>query len=221
MKFYHVSVDIFNNIEVFKPRIPSSAMKLEDKSIKRICVSDSIENCLNGIQYATLLKNTLFDSIDDCYEYMDDCNRLVKVYEFEYNGGLIKFPYEINKLVPDSIETQEHWILENIVPRNNYIINITNMNLKPKISSNFDSYEIEKIDYDVVSIEDIAKTVRLMFADENDMVELLDCFSMCVPFQKKGNILELNTVNFPLIKENYKKIMKEYYNWSSLLQVLV
>lgn len=47
--FYHVSTDIFHD-GVFTPRIPYYRHKdHEDASIERVCVSDSIENCLTAI----------------------------------------------------------------------------------------------------------------------------------------------------------------------------
>ena len=102
MKFYHVSIDVFKDINLFTPRIPHSTMSVEDTTISRICVSTSIEDCLNGIQYFSILRESLFLSPEDNYSFIENINRIVKVYEFEYCKDNLKIPNEISDLVPDS-----------------------------------------------------------------------------------------------------------------------
>lgn len=214
MKFYHVSIDVFEDIKLFTPRIPSSTMPREDVNINRICVSTSIEDCLNGIQYFSILRESLFLSSEDNYSFIDNTNRVVKVYEFEYSKNNIKTPEDINHLVPDSIQTNEYWILENLEPIDSYIINITDIKTEFDCKSNYEPYKITNIKYDIVSISDISSTAILTIANKEMLNEIYNENTLSIPLILNENSLIIKTKNFPLLKEHYKNILTEYFDWT-------
>lgn len=49
MSLYHLMADIGAVPSKVIPKIPANAMKEEDQSIPRICVSRSLDECLTGI----------------------------------------------------------------------------------------------------------------------------------------------------------------------------
>lgn len=214
MKFYHVSIDVFKNINLFTPRIPHSTMSVEDTTISRICVSTSIEDCLNGIQYFSILRESLFLSPEDNYSFIENINRIVKVYEFEYCKDNLKIPNEISDLVPDSIQTNEYWILEDLKPINSYIINITDIKTEFDCKSNYELYKITNIKYDIVSISDISSTAILTITNKEMLNEIYNENTLSIPLILNENSLIIKTKNFPLLKEHYKKILTEYFDWT-------
>lgn len=214
MKFYHVSIDVFEDIKLFTPRIPSSTMPREDVNINRICVSTSIEDCLNGIQYFSILRESLFLSSEDNYSFIDNTNRVVKVYEFEYSKNNIKTPEDINHLVPDSIQTNEYWILENLEPIDSHIINITDIKTEFDCKSNYEPYKITNIKYDIVSISDISSTAILTIANKEMLNEIYNENTLSIPLILNENSLIIKTKNFPLLKKHYKNILTEYFDWT-------
>ena len=214
MKFYHASIDVFEDIKLFTPRIPSSTMPREDVNINRIWVSTSIEDCLNGIQYFSILRESLFLSSEDNYSFIDNTNRVVKVYEFEYSKNNIKTPEDINHLVPDSIQTNEYWILENLEPIDSYIINITDIKTEFDCKSNYEPYKITNIKYDIVSISDISSTAILTITNKEMLNEIYNENTLSIPLILNENSLIIKTKNFPPLKEHYKNILTEYFDWT-------
>lgn len=214
MKFYHVSIDVFKDINLFTPRIPHSTMSVEDTTISRICVSTSIEDCLNGIQYFSILRESLFLSPEDNYSFIENINRIVKVYEFEYCKDNLKIPNEISDLVPDSTQTNEYWILEDLKPTNSYIINITDIKTKFDCKSNYEPYKITNIKYDIVSISDISSTAILTITNKEMLNEIYNENTLSIPLILNENSLIIKIKNFPLLKEHYKNILTEYFDWT-------
>ena len=49
MKLYNVSFDVNNTDRVLKPRIPESAADVENKTIERVCLADSVAHCIQAI----------------------------------------------------------------------------------------------------------------------------------------------------------------------------
>ena len=221
MKFYHVSIDVFEDIKLFTPRIPSSTMPREDVDINRICVSTSIEDCLNGIQYFSILRESLFLSSEDNYSFIDNTNRVVKVYEFEYYKNNIKTPEDINHLVPDSIQTNEYWILEDLEPIDSYIINITEIKTKFDFNSNFERYKITNIKYNIVSIFDIS-TMAIINVDDLDILnEIYNYNTLSIPLTINKNSAIIKTEKFPLLKKDYKNILTNYFDWTKFKSIEV
>lgn len=97
MLLYHVSYDIDGDLErVFTPRVPDNVRFDEEDSIKRVCFSDSIQNCIRAI---------------DGY-YKNDCDEIaVFTYEVDDNSpDIIPWLELYNKgLVNDASLTHEYW----------------------------------------------------------------------------------------------------------------
>jgi len=107
---YHVSIVKLEDSQLkFTPRVPTWRIENENDAIERICVSDSIEGCLRGIEYN--ITKSLWMQYNEEYQiplyvYAIDENKLSKeeLYTPEY---LVE-----NNLVPDAQESNEHWILK-------------------------------------------------------------------------------------------------------------
>lgn len=118
MKFYNIAYNTEYLIEEFYTKIPENPMLGEDTTTKRVCVSTSLSGCLTAVPW------------QDDLEYLSSNELPVRVYEFEINfndfkkRGTIYTPDFLYKfgLVDDALETQEHWILENIKPTKSYEI---------------------------------------------------------------------------------------------------
>ena len=92
---FHVSRQFIGQSVVMKPQIPRSAPHFEDRTIPRICVSPTIEQCMIGIA-GTILKEAL---------------KLVKHKDW-YIYTTTSWDYMPAKDVFDHIDTEEHWFLE-------------------------------------------------------------------------------------------------------------
>jgi hypothetical protein len=114
--FYHVSWHYKNIIETFTPRIPKSALPIEDVTIPRIPLCKEIKDCLNAIGY---MSNYLYM---DSYKELDTEYVPVRVYEFELNKKEILSSKDIVEYVPDALRTKEVWSIKEIKPRKSYII---------------------------------------------------------------------------------------------------
>lgn len=103
MKLYNVTFDLTNTNNILTPTIPESAGNGENKEIKRICLTDSAEHCMQAIA---------------------SCNRevkkggkfILKEVEIEESELLITpdFLYK-ESYVPDALENNEYWYLDNLV----------------------------------------------------------------------------------------------------------
>lgn len=118
MKFYNITYDTEHLIKEFYLKIPENPMVGEDTTIKRVCVSTSLSGCFTAVPW------------QDDLEHLADNELPVRVYEFDIDFNEFKkrgaiytpeFLYK-NGLVDDALETQEHWILENIKPTKSYEI---------------------------------------------------------------------------------------------------
>lgn len=115
---YHISFDVLETVEKFKPRIPENRMPDEDKTIKRVCCADTLEGAIMALpdNPSFLMSDKLFP--------------LIKVYELDetkVKKGKFFTPSEIVDKVPDALATGEHWITETIEPSNVYTIQTTSM----------------------------------------------------------------------------------------------
>lgn len=112
IRLYHISFEDLGKYCRFKPRIPRNTAGAEDKKTSRLCLSDSIENCINAIPDGP-------DMIG---------NEPIYVYYFDL---WLKDPYLItwktlynSGLVPDAGITHEYWYKSDIVmPRRKIVIN--------------------------------------------------------------------------------------------------
>lgn len=122
-RYYHLSLNINNLIDKFYPRIPDieKMVETENREMKRICLSNSIENCLSAVWWGA---SHLRDSMNEDFEL------LIRVYEFDLstvNKKNIITSDELYKkdFVRDAFFTNEIWVInENIVPVKTYIINL-------------------------------------------------------------------------------------------------
>lgn len=105
MILYHVSFDTENTDCYFYPRVPFAISVQEDQITPRICLSDSIEHCLQAV----------------AEEYRRDltpgCRLAVySIDSDDIDPSFLIFPEELfeKRLVPDAMENQEYWALEGL-----------------------------------------------------------------------------------------------------------
>lgn len=143
---YHISFDTENIIHKFEPRIPEEILESENNKIGRICVSDSIENCLSAIPGR--------DEILDEFEIKQVSENLPEfiIYEFDENQISNKNLLNSNiikKYVLDSEITNEIWI----VNQNAYPLKISLAKLKNYESDYIDrKLKITKVEYEIIEI---------------------------------------------------------------------
>lgn len=102
MKLYNVTFDLNNTNNILNPSIPESAGTGENKEIKRICLTDSVEHC--------------FQAIASCNrEVRKGAKFILKEVDVKEDDLLITpdFLYKEN-YVPDALENNEHWYLNTL-----------------------------------------------------------------------------------------------------------
>ena len=202
MKFYHISLDLENDIKAFKPTIPNEEIRLcnEDSTTPRICVSNSIEGCLSAVPWG---------GID--FENQFDTDHIVfKVYEFEpkdiLNGNLIKPDYLYKEdLVRDAKFTGEHWIVnQELKPIKSYLA-IVNIN------------DYEETSEDDISFEEL-KRCEEEGLDYEDYID--GCFTIInlfkftkVPLSKTiiSDTITLNKKETSLSLREVEEAIQEFY----------
>lgn len=99
---YHVSLEPVTH---FIPRVPENRAPGEDCIQKRICLSTSIESCINAMpgSGASLL----------CLQRLG-INPVLFVYRVQVhrNTDYLVYPHQIKQAVCDAEETEEHWLLK-------------------------------------------------------------------------------------------------------------
>lgn len=104
MKLYHVSFGAGScGMKNFIPRVPNSTGEGEDKNTARICLTPSVEKCIQAVGTA--------------YRWLRTGERFT-VYEADISLASEKLtrPDELNLrgLVPDSMENEEYWYLSSL-----------------------------------------------------------------------------------------------------------
>lgn len=125
LMFYHVSMDTSDIVDVFTPRIPTEQSRIEgeDRTVPRICVAKTIEDCLTGFP-------------EGGYKLEGNCPMLIRVYEFEEDDivkeNVVKAAeLFLANIVPDAWITGEHWVInQNIKPKQHYLIQIREVEIK-------------------------------------------------------------------------------------------
>lgn len=181
MILYHASLNL-DIIEEFMPRIPKEEHRhiLEDANIKRVCASSTISGCLTATPWGG---SCFTDNIN-----LVSSNRLIRIYEFEtndINNKHIIYPDELYKTdkVRDAQITKEHWILDTIRPKKNYLIKVTNYN---------DQYVEDDISF---SNKEILEKNELSNEQENELID--------------GVFTVVELYNYKIVEEEYRsKIMK-------------
>lgn len=128
MKLYHLSLDL---VDKFKPKIPSTTSHNENKTINRVCLAPTIEDCLSALGWggSTVIEN------DILYGILNKFNKTkpIVVYEFEINKDLLT-PQELASLsyLDDALITNEYWYVgkNELKPKNIKFISIFDFKFK-------------------------------------------------------------------------------------------
>lgn len=97
---YHVS---YNKIDRFTPRIPQNRCPGENDSIPRICLSDSIEGCINALPCSAEPIRRAMNA---------DASIGLFVYTFyPEDEETILCPEQISHMVPDALDNHEYWLM--------------------------------------------------------------------------------------------------------------
>lgn len=141
--FYHVSDDFKFEISTFKPRIPERPMKAENLELTRVCISDSLENC---VMAHPTLRFYLGDRDGDTYWFTQVSKTSLSKNVRGLVTALYTFELEENELidpsflkskewVPDALETGEYWSFNNIKPVNRQILVIHSFSSNDEVNS--------------------------------------------------------------------------------------
>lgn len=151
-KLYHISLNFMEaNDKPFKARIPYSTAEYENETIKRICFSDSIEGCLNLVNWTEnlLIEKLILNNGKSCP---------IRIYEFNFNindENLLR-PKEVSKYVPDAEFFNEYWYIgeKEIYPAKSYCIEIQNTFIAEEIElrDGFIKYRYRNIEYNICEI---------------------------------------------------------------------
>ena len=125
LMFYHVSMDTSDIVEKFTPRIPTEQSRIEgeDRTVPRICVAKTIEDCLTGFP-------------EGGYKLEENCPMLIRVYEFDEadieKENVVRAPeLFLKNIVPDAWVTGEHWIInQSVKPKQTYLVQIKEVEIK-------------------------------------------------------------------------------------------
>lgn len=103
MKLYNITFNLRDTKDRLIPAIPESAGATENKTIQRVCLTDSIEHCMQAI--ATCNRNIAVGK-----------QFIVREVEIPANHSKLIHPKQLyrHKLVPDALENNEYWYLESI-----------------------------------------------------------------------------------------------------------
>lgn len=101
MKLYNVSFNLNNLNNVLLPAIPDSAGDTENKTIKRVCLADSIEHCMQAIA-------------SDNREMCNGAKFIVREVDIPLTKKSLVHPRFLKErgYVPDALENNEYWYLE-------------------------------------------------------------------------------------------------------------
>lgn len=169
---YHISRDFEENIETFIPRIPTRRAGDEDKTILRICTSDTLEGCMIAhpnlwyhmyeypeADYACPYE--MMDRIVTLLDYEAEQGFLVKIYEFQVEKEHVMFPQELKEkgLLPDVDFTNEHWIIKETKPHQVYYAFIRTASLENKK---------QKFDYMICQKEELGRVANGWYYYHNE-----------------------------------------------------
>lgn len=101
MRLYNVTFNMKDKRRVIEPAIPDSAGNGEDKTVRRICLTDSVEHCMQAIAVCNR----------DIREGATFILREVDTKDLDKN--LLIGPKELKErgFVPDALENNEYWYL--------------------------------------------------------------------------------------------------------------
>lgn len=101
MKFYNVTFNLKDTRNVLIPSIPESAGTGENKTIKRVCLADTIEHCMQAVGRRDIRDGARF---------------IVREVDIPLNKKTLLHPRYLKEhgYVPDALENNEYWSLEPI-----------------------------------------------------------------------------------------------------------
>lgn len=117
MSLYHLMADIGAVPSKVIPKIPANAMKEEDQSIPRICVSRSLDECLTGITvtgitFPFLLEELRTSHTKQIWDKQYQFPFIVRTYCAENNNSAFFDEKKVSKYVWDANFTGECWLTE-------------------------------------------------------------------------------------------------------------
>lgn len=103
MKLYNVTFNINDKRNMLVPTIPDSAGTGENKTIKRICLTDSIEHCMKAIAVGNR-------------DIAIGAKFIVREVDIPKNAKALVNPKQLhnNQFVPDALENNEYWYLHTV-----------------------------------------------------------------------------------------------------------
>lgn len=209
----HLADEYEQTYKTLIPYIPKSTMEGEDKTQKRICVSDTVEGCIqahsriwyNAFGYAE------WENMDPFY----DMSQKVVLIDHDEIGGLLVRAYEFHlpvhqlvlpetlyekEWVPDALETREHWITKETKPERTYYVLITSGELRRGEKPTF-SYRIFE-EHEIGTIENM---LDYHFRKEKEKEE---------HYQKyRGEKLECGCVRGVSMCEEGMRLQKDYIEY--------
>lgn len=150
MIFYHMELAKVDKINNFLPRIPYYIMDMEDTTIPRICVSNTIEGCLSAAPWGGLTLDA------------HPLGTLYRVYVFQ-TDNYIKPEILAHKYgVLDAIINKEYWLLDEIKPIDDFLIDIKEYTYGSGIMVNGKEHTIiENLKYEIVNNNQVGNVVNL------------------------------------------------------------
>ena len=103
MKLYNISFNMTDTSNIMYPAIPDSAGTGENKTIKRVCLADSVEHCMQAIASGNrdMCKGSKF---------------IVRETDIPLTSKYLLNPRFLKQMnyVPDALENNEYWSLESV-----------------------------------------------------------------------------------------------------------
>lgn len=161
MKLYRVEKINENIKEEFSPMIPKNVLSggIEDSTIPRICVSNTIEGCLGSVTWGGYNIET----------YLEDNKNTIRVYEFKLSdinkNNLITPEYLYEKdLVRDAVIHDEYWIInQKIIPSKVYNLKINSISIFGREVFSYDENEKIKNDISYMDKADVFMAYEIQY----------------------------------------------------------
>jgi len=116
----HISYQPWKLVSEFTPRIPYQRAYGEDNKFKRVCVADTIDNCLIAAPFTDEMfePNGYVEKGEmDIYLSGENSGVPFVAYEIEAPISEVWSPGSISRMVPDALETNEHWFTTTVKPK--------------------------------------------------------------------------------------------------------
>lgn len=104
MRLYNVTFNISDQRHVLRPAIPESAADGENKTYPRVCLTDSVEHCIQAIAVGNRDVRTGTRIVV----------RSVDIRDLDRDKLLTPQQLFERKLVPDALENNEYWCLDTV-----------------------------------------------------------------------------------------------------------